>query len=157
MTVTLIVMEPGGAWPGHVGRSEDVVALSYESELLLTRTRQRLEALRESRQEIRIAVLSCRDTADLKALELRSQLAHELLSEVSASGFGRLILSAADGASTQLRRQLLSLAGVLSYELRGTTTTVSLKFGDGARRARVSRERPTRFAYIAKATAAVGR
>jgi hypothetical protein len=141
MTVTLIVMEPGGAWPGHVGGSEDIVAVSYAKEALLERTRERLYALRRGGKEVRLAVLACNEASDGDAVMRRSEVAHELLAAVSATGFGRLILSSGDPAPMPLRRELLSLAGALSQRLRGTTTTVSVRFGKGLGRARL-RESP---------------
>jgi hypothetical protein len=57
----------------------------------------------------------------------RAQLAHELLGAVAVVSFGRLILSAAERASLQLRHELLSLAGALSHARRGSVT-VSVRF-----------------------------
>src|SRR5580700_9481361 len=121
--VSLIVMEPGSAWPGHVGDSENVVAVGEHDEALLKRIRERLDSLRRRGEHVRVAVLACNEATDVTAVARRAELAHELLAAVAAVGFGRLVLSAAERASLDLRRELLSLAGALSYVGRGTAAT----------------------------------
>ena len=138
MTTTLIVMEPGGAWPGHVGGTEDTVVVSYGHDALLKRTCQKLDALRQAGQQVRLAVLACNEAMDYEAVKRRSEVACELLAAVSETGFGRLILSSGDAAPMPLRRELLSLAGALSHKLRGTTATVSVRFGEGSNRALIA-------------------
>jgi hypothetical protein len=126
--VSLIVMEPGSAWPGHVGDSENVVALGEHDEALLERIRLRLDSLRRHGEHVRVAVLACNEATDVVSVARRSELAQELLTAVAAGGFGRLVLSAAERASAELRRELLSLAGTLSYTGRGRAPTVSVRF-----------------------------
>jgi hypothetical protein len=126
--VSLIVMEPGSAWPGHVGGSENVVALGEHDEALLERIRLRLDALRRHGEHVRVAVLACNEATDIVSVARRSELAHELLTAVAAGGFGRLVLSAAERAPAELRRELLSLAGTLSQAGRGRAPTVSVRF-----------------------------
>jgi|HubBroStandDraft_1064217.scaffolds.fasta_scaffold188942_2 hypothetical protein len=126
--VSLIVMEPGSAWPGHVGDSENVVAVGEQEEGLLHRIRQKLDSLRRRGEQVRVAVLACNEATDVASAARRAELAHELLSVVAAVGFGRLILSAAERASMPLRHELLSLAGALSHTRRGTATVVSVRF-----------------------------
>jgi hypothetical protein len=128
--VSLIVMEPGSAWPGHVGDSENVVAVGELEESLLPRIRRRLDSLRRRGERVRVAVLACNGATDIASVGRRAELAHELLTAVSAVIFGRLVLSAAESASTQLRNELLSLAGALSEARRGAVI-VSLKFSEG--------------------------
>jgi hypothetical protein len=128
--VSLIVMEPGSAWPGHVGDSENVVAVGEHEEGMLQRIRQMLDALRRRGEYVRVAVLACNQNTDATTAARRSQIANELLTAVASAGFGRLVLSAADRASMQLRRELLSLAGALSYTRPGTAATVSVRFSE---------------------------
>lgn len=132
--VTLIVMEPGSEWPGHVGGSEDVVAVGNGEEGLLERTRAELEWMRGRGQRVRVAVVACNGATDPEAVERRATVAHELLTAVSATGFGRLVLTTLDGTSTRQRRELLSLAGELSHRVRGATAMVSVRFGRADRR-----------------------
>jgi hypothetical protein len=127
--VSLIVMEHGSVWPGHVGNTRDVVAVSSGSDELLQRTRQGIAALRREGQHVRIAVLACSDVVDPSLRARRVEVAAELLAAVNVGRFGRVVLSAADRASAELRDELLSLAGALSPRLRGTSTTVSVRFG----------------------------
>ena len=126
--VSLIVMEPGSEWPGHVRDSENVVATSYRDEGLLLRTRRTLEALRQRGQNVRVAVLACSRATDVASVTGRARLAQELLAAVAAAGFGRLVLSSAEGASVPLRRELLTLAGALSQSVVGVS--VRVKFND---------------------------
>jgi hypothetical protein len=129
MAITLIVMEPGSAWPGHVRDTEDVVALAHGGEGLLARVEQRLDSLRRGGQQVRVAVLACNGAMDSVATQQRSEVANELLGAVTSAGVGRLVLSTRDSVSMPLRRELLSLVGALSQKIQGTTTTVSVRFG----------------------------
>jgi len=128
--VSLVVMEPGSEWPGHVGESETLVALRSEHDMLRS-TRERLAALQRAHEDVRVAVLACNGATDEATLERRAILAQELLVCVSRAWRGRLVLTASAGGASQLFRQhLLSLAGTLSDALRGTSATVTLKFTD---------------------------
>ena len=131
-SVSLIVMEQGGAWPGRVGDSENVVAVHDDKEALLQRTLQKLESLRRRGQQLRTAVLACNAETDIASAARRAEVAHELLRAVASVGFGRLLLSTANGASLQLRHELLALANALtsSRTLAGTAATVTVRFGD---------------------------
>jgi hypothetical protein len=129
-SVSLIVMEQGGAWPGHVGDSENVVAVHDDGEALLQRTVQKLEALRRRGQRLRIAVLACNAETDRASIGRRAEVAHELLRAVAAAGFGRLLLSTPNGASVRLRRELLALGDELRRTFAGTAVTVTVRFGD---------------------------
>ena len=126
--VALVVMEPGSAWPGYVGTPDDVVAVGYH-EGLLEKTGQGLEVLRCRGRRVRVAVLACNEATDAASVRRRAAVAHALLVAVTAVGFGRLVLSSAEGAPMRLRRELLSLAGALSFGLPGTSATVSVRFG----------------------------
>ena len=132
--ITLIVMEPGAEWPGHVGDSQDVVAVGEQGEALLERSRQKLEAMRQRRQSVRVAVLACNDAMDPDSVARRAELAFELLTAVAGAGFGRLVLTASGDVPMRQRRALLALAGALSQRIRGMTATVSVRFGESDRR-----------------------
>ncbi len=126
--VSLVVMEPGSEWPGHIGQQSNLVAFSQTGEKLLRRTREELDALRRDQQSIRVAVLACNGEPDGEADGYRAQVARALLGAVMGTTFGRLVLSASGGASPRVRRELLALTGALSEELRGSAATVSLRF-----------------------------
>jgi hypothetical protein len=137
--VSLIVMEPGSAWPGHVGDSENVVTVSEHEDGMLQRIRQRIALLRRRGEHVRVAVLACNEATDVASVARRTAVAHELLSAVAAVGFGRLVLTAAERASMQLRCELLSLAGTLSHTRRGgTAATVSVRFSEATEATRDS-------------------
>jgi hypothetical protein len=126
--VSLVVMEPGSEWPGHVGESETLVALRSEQDMLRC-TRERVASLHRAHEEVRVAVLACNGATDEATLHRRASLAQELLACVSRAWRGRLVLTAPGGrASGVFRHHLLSLAGMLSEDLRGTSATVTLKF-----------------------------
>jgi glutamate racemase len=120
-------MEPGSAWPGHVGDSENVVTVVEREEGLLQRIRERLDSLRRRGEHVRIAVLACNEATDVASVARRAELAQELLAAVASAGFGRLVLTAAERASIQLRRNLLSLADTLIHTRCGQAVTVSVR------------------------------
>jgi hypothetical protein len=123
--VSLIVMEPGSVWPGHVRDSENVVAVGHQDGGLVQRTHQTLTALRQRGQEVRVAVLACNEATDDASIASRALLARVLLTAVSTTRFGRLVLSAAERTSMQVRRELLTLAGALTHSLRGASVRVT--------------------------------
>ena len=109
--VSLVVMEPGSEWPGHVGESETLVALRSEQDMLRC-TRERVASLHRAHEEVRVAVLACNGATDEATLHRRASLAQELLACVSRAWRGRLVLTAPGGrASGVFRHHLLSLAG----------------------------------------------
>jgi len=125
--VSLVVMERGSDWPGHVGDFETLVAVGVGEDGLLERTRRRLDLLRAGRQQVRIAVLACNDATDVASAGRRAELAHELLTAVAAEPFGRLVVTSPETAPPRLRQELLSLAGALTD--KRTSATVSVRFG----------------------------
>lgn len=128
--VSLIVMEPGSLWPGHVGGTENVVAAGSDQDGLRSRTEHMLDVLRARQQHVRVAVLACNDATDFASAGRRAEVAGILLRAVASSSFGRLVVCASGRASLRLRQQLLSLTGELVHELSGTTATVGLRFGE---------------------------
>jgi hypothetical protein len=130
----LVVMEPGSDWPGQIGDSMHVVALTHEGEDFLQRTQAKLGTLRRSKTGVRVAVLACNSAAeDGAAVDRRAQVARTLLAALAGTTGGRLILSARGRASHQLRQELFELAGALNEESRGTTTTCSVRFAEASR------------------------
>jgi hypothetical protein len=137
--VSLVVMEPGSEWPGHLGDHSNVVAFTQKREKLLQRTQEELDTLRRSQQSVRVAVLACNGATDGGDDGYRAQIARTLLAAVKDTSFGRLVLSG--GESPRLRQELFALAGTLSEQLRGTTATMSLRFSEASRR---KKHHPTR-------------
>ncbi len=127
--VSLVVMERGSEWPGHVGDVENLVAVGVGEERLLERTRHRIDLLRRGGQQVRIAVLACNAATDSSSAGCRAEVAHELLSSVAADAFGRVVLTSPERSSPRLRRELLSLVGALTDRLAGSLATVSVRFG----------------------------
>jgi hypothetical protein len=133
MTTTMIVMESGSEWPGQIGDATDLVAFGHGCDDLLQRTQDRLGVLQRSKQVIRVAVLACNAVTGKAAAVGRAQLARALLGAVARTNSGRFVLSASRRTSQQLLQELLALAGALAEELRGTSTTVSLRFTEAPR------------------------
>jgi hypothetical protein len=126
--VSLIVMEPGSAWPGYVGDSENVVAIVDRQEGLLQRVQERIATLRRGGEQVRIAILACNESIDGPSALRRTELARELHTAVASVRFGRLVLSAAERASAPVRRELFLLASRLSQAGGGPAPIVSVKF-----------------------------
>ncbi|HEY1697229.1 MAG TPA: hypothetical protein VGG39_33945 [Polyangiaceae bacterium] len=131
--VSLVVMEKGSAWPGHVAAMQDVIAFSHDDGGLLQRTQEKLATLRSNRHSVRLAVLACNEDFGANALTRRARVARALLAAVSQASLGRLVLSASSVASPTLRAELLTLAGELTGELGRATATISLRFTEQAR------------------------
>ena len=130
MSVALVVMEPGSAWPGHVGDEETLVVLRSDGDLVAS-ARERLAALERARQHVRVALLACNGAVDSASTLRRASIAGDLLAAVSRARSGRLVLTAPSArASRSFRQQLLSLVGSLTDRLRGTSATVTLKLTD---------------------------
>jgi hypothetical protein len=72
---------------------------------------------------------ACNEATDVASSGRRAEIARELLGAVAPVTHGRLVLWAAERASSELRRELLSLADRLSGALPGTMASVSLRFG----------------------------
>jgi hypothetical protein len=132
-TATLVAMESGSEWPAQIGDSTVVGLASSGDDDLVQRTRATLDLLRRDRHHVRVAVVTCNAETGAAAGSRRASLARTLLDAVTGSIRERLILSASDRASDQLRRELFALAGELTAELRGSTATVSLWFMEPSR------------------------
>ncbi len=127
--VSLIVMETGSRWPGHVRDSENIVTVGHGAETLLQMTRRTLALLDRRGQTVRVAVLACSQAIDATAVAHRGHVARTLLDAVAAATSGRLVLTSANGSPEQ-RRELLSLAGSLSHIAPGAVVRVT--FSDAA-------------------------
>jgi hypothetical protein len=136
--VLLVAVERGAALPTWVGRCQDkvsdvcvLVSNSYEpTEALLKRVDQRLHLLSESNYQRGLAVLVVDNVcATADAEESRKRIADRLLSYLAEVSQGMLLLLAEESASLESRTQLLSLAGSLAQDVRGTRISISVRFG----------------------------
>jgi hypothetical protein len=57
---TVVAMESGSEWPGHLGESTVIGLASIGREDLVQRTREKHDVLRRANQPVRVAVLTCR-------------------------------------------------------------------------------------------------
>jgi hypothetical protein len=131
--VSLVVMERGSAWPGHVAEMQDVIAFGHDDGGLLQRTQEKLASLSSSRHSVRLAVLACNEDHGLATMTRRARIARALLAAVTQATLGRLVLSSSSLASPALRAELLALAGELTGELGRATATISLRFLEPSR------------------------
>jgi hypothetical protein len=130
MSIALVVMEPGSAWPGHVGDEETLVVLRSDRDMVAS-ARERLATLERARQHVRVAVLACNGAIDHASGIRRAGVAGDLLAAVSRVQSGRLVLTAPPApASRHLCQHLLWLVGTLTDRLRGTSATVTLRLTD---------------------------
>jgi hypothetical protein len=136
--VSLIVMEHGSEWPGHVGNIENVVVVEQDHEALLARTREGLASLHRRGHHVHVGVLACNETTGGVSASSRAEVVVELLTALNAGRFGRLVLTTGSRASLRLRAELLSLASALDPHLRGTAATVAVKFGGHIRSGHLS-------------------
>jgi len=127
-TNAIVVMEPGGDWPGQVGDLTSLVAFGPGGEELLRRAEEKVKALRRAKQEIRVAVIACNSATGGVVDIRRVELARLLLRAVKNATRGRLVLSASGRASRQFRQELFALAGELSEELGKSSTTITVRF-----------------------------
>jgi hypothetical protein len=156
--VSLVVMESGSEWPGHVGNFENLVAVGVEQDQLLERTRARLGQLRREGHHVRVAVLACNAATDARSNDRRAKVASELLDAVATDAFGRIVLTCAETAPARLRQELFSLGGALID--RGTSALVSMRFPEASdpsvRRCLPEVRQPRRLATAAGGRVAEG-
>jgi NAD(P)-dependent dehydrogenase (short-subunit alcohol dehydrogenase family) len=112
-----------------MGASENTVVVTGENPAILRRTANKLLAIHQQGHQVRVAVLACNDAIDPESVARRAKLAHELLKAVASTRVGRVVLTSGDRVSTDVQRDLLSLAGVLSCKPEGTLATISVTFG----------------------------
>ncbi len=132
MPMTMVVMERGSEWPGHVGNPTHVVAFGRGQDDLCRRACDSLSVLQRNNTQVRVAVLACNDSTGHFE---RLALARALLSAVRLSSRGRLVLCATASATEAHLRDLFALADTLTLEARGSGATVSLRFNRATRSA----------------------
>jgi len=134
----LVVVERGGRLPVWLGRCQEVVTdvivlvAGADEELMdfSARLQQRLAALAEADERLAMAVLVAAEGDELVAVaEARTAIAKLVLGQLRRDRPAHLLLVTGDSLTVETRFQLLSLAGVLAQEIRGTCLTVGVRFG----------------------------
>jgi len=134
----LVVVERGGRLPVWLGRCQEVVTdvivlVAGADEALVdfsARLQQRLTALAETDEQLTMAVLVAAEGDELVAVaETRTAIAKMVLGQLRRDRPAHLLLVTGDALTVETRFQLLSLAGVLAQEIRGTCLTVGVRFG----------------------------
>ncbi len=139
---TVVVMETGSAWPAWIEQSlraaNTRVIVQQEEETpadLADRVIDRVESLTVRGFKIAVAVLACGERADDSASDARRQIARSLLSAFAAAGEpGRVLFTASQRSSGAMRSTLSGLATDLQAEWESTGSTLSVRFGTGARK-----------------------
>jgi hypothetical protein len=136
--VLLVAVERGASLPTWIGHCQDkvsdvflLVGNSEESrDVLLKRVEQRLTLLSESGHRRGLVVLVADPSpASIDTEEARMQVADRLLGYLAQLGEGILLLLSEDSAPLESRVQLLSMAGTLAQQVRGTKLSISVRFG----------------------------
>jgi hypothetical protein len=136
--VLLVAVERGAALPTWIGHCQDKVSDVFvlvgntmePTDALLRRVEQRLALLTDTEQRRGMAVLVAeRGHASPEAEQVRAQVADRLLSYLARVGQGMLLLLTEESASLESRVQLLSMAGVLAQQVRGTQISINVRFG----------------------------
>jgi hypothetical protein len=126
----LVVLEPGGEWPSSVIRADvDVIAVvePHSEEGSLTRAVQ--ERVARLGRPVALAVLACNAEANDAATGRRVAITRALLKTVLDTERGHLVINAAGRSTSALRHQLIGLTETLSEGLRGSSSSVTLRFG----------------------------
>jgi hypothetical protein len=126
-SLALVVVEAGSALPRIFDRTHTEIAMwrafgeAHKFERALCARVARLQRSPE------LAVLACNTETHDAAIRRRVTIARNLLC-VLRPRTGHLVLSAARGADSALRSQLLGIAGTLSETLRSHSPCVSVRF-----------------------------
>jgi hypothetical protein len=136
--VLLVAVERGAALPTWIGHCQDRVSdvfvlVGNTDEPIDTRLKrldQRLSHLAESEYRRGLVVIvAAPELATPEAEAVRMQVADRLLSRLTRLGEGKLLLLTDENASLDSRIQLLSMAGTLAQQVRGTKLSISVRFG----------------------------
>jgi hypothetical protein len=136
--VLLVVVEKGAVLPTWIGRCQDrvsdvfvVVGNAEEpADALLKRVEQRLNLLTGSEHQRGFTVLvAAGGRPSVEVEQSRIQVADRLQRYLAELGQGLLLLLTDESASLESRVQLLSMAGVLAQQVRGTRISINVRFG----------------------------
>ncbi len=136
--VLLVAVERGASLPIWIGHCQDKVSDVFllvgnneePTDTLLKRIEQRLTLLSESEHQRGLVVLVAEPGyASPETEQMRMEVADRLLGYLAQLGEGILLLLSEDTASLESRVQLLSMAGTLAQQVRGTRLSISVRFG----------------------------
>lgn len=136
--VLLVAVESGAFLPPWLGHCQDRVSDVFvlvgnadePADALLKRVEQRVSLLAESEHRLGLVVLVVEPgPASPEAASLRMRVSDRLLGYLDQLGEGMLLLLTEESASLESRMQLLSMAGNLAQQVKGTKLSVSVRFG----------------------------
>ncbi len=134
----LVIVEKGAILPTWVGRCQDrvsdvvVLAAAYDEspKELACRVVQRIETMSSTDVTVSLAVLvAAEEPLPAAYADSRVAMAHAVLEQFLRRGRGQLLFVTDDQISPEGRFQLLSLAGILAQDIRGTRIGVGIRFG----------------------------
>jgi len=134
--ISIVVLEAGAAWPRWLGEYQRrapnsvVVAQSAEetSEAVAVRVQRRMSEVSHGEETIHVALLISNGSTDDETLGARKLICSSMLKSMVLKAQGELVLAADVRASDDIRHNLLSLAGALCDEVRGTEVAVRVRF-----------------------------
>jgi hypothetical protein len=134
--ISVVVLEAGSAWPRWLGEYQRrapnsvVVAQSAEeaSDVFAARVDRRMAEMRGGHESVHVALLISNGGTDDETVDARKSICSSMLKGMVAKDQGELVLAADVRASDEIRHRLLSLAGVLCDEVRGTDVAVRVRF-----------------------------
>jgi hypothetical protein len=135
--IELVVVENGARWPawasrGHITASDRIVVVSDaagDAMGLVLRTLDRLARVEADGSWIQSVIVIVGGDLGQAAIEARRTLARVLLSHMTRVPDGQLVFAVSGVAAPAESLELMSLAGTLTGEIKGTLS-VSVRFGD---------------------------
>ncbi len=147
--VVLIAMELGSLWPtwARTSASNAVVVAQQPAEppwAFARRVTHRISRLWATRCKIRKAVVAVGPASDVDSFAARCIIARSVIGSMPAVDDAEIVLSAHEPHASELRHELLGLAGALCEQLQGTELSVSVRFDTAPRPPRKADPRAAR-------------
>lgn len=116
------------------GESVTVLVQDHDSaHRLAVRTMRRLASVERTGKRLTQAVVVVGSDKDASALAARCVLVRVLLAHLVRAGAGEVVLTAGGDTDSELRHQLLALAGTLAGEVGSSGVAIRVRFGQDAR------------------------
>jgi hypothetical protein len=136
--VVLIAMELGSLWPTWArGAAPGSVVIAQQPAeppwAFARRVTKRISKLWASRCKIRKAVVAVGPASDVDSFSARCIIARSVVGAMPMADDSEVVLSAHEPYGSDLRHELLGLAGALSEQLQGTQLAVSVRFDTAPR------------------------
>ena len=135
--VSIVAMEAGSRWPMwlddvRLGSPQLVTVVQHSDQPLATLVSRALHVVAEAKshdRRIEIMAIACNERSDRNAIIARAQLAKAVMPSMSATGGGRIVLTADERAPQASRNVMLSLARSLADNVPDKMISVGVSFG----------------------------